>query len=41
MQQVEASHQKLSCLGRIVMFKQQLEEFLRENPLELLCNGSN
>jgi hypothetical protein len=31
---VEASHQKLSCPGLIVMFKQQLVEFLKENLLE-------
>lgn len=32
--QVEVSHQKLSCQGLIVTFKQQLVEFLKENLLE-------
>lgn len=39
--QVEASLQRLSCLGLIVMAKLQLVELINENLPELLCNGSN
>jgi hypothetical protein len=39
--QVEASLQRLSCLGLIVMAKLQLVELINENLPELLCNGFN